>query len=138
MGFGGRFKDDKPGGDKPKSDQVLKFLREQQAVKGNIEVYPLATKGGKLKAVPGLEEFRNFKAGEVAYYHEEGGILRVRVLENFSDTESVGYELAVLEEIRPGPGPMPVGHVFSCDKRKKFAGLSCLWELTDTHDFSSS
>jgi len=72
----------------------------------------------------------DYKAGQEAFYHEEGCVYKVQVLKSDCDEKKERYELKILEVIQENPMLVSaeVGEEFSCDKQK---GVACggLWHL---------
>ena len=75
----------------------------------------------------------DYDVGKELYYHEDGMVLRVEVLENNSDERREAYRLRVMKVLRDNPilaEPTKEDEEFSCDKlREVYAGG--LWHLTE-------
>ena len=65
----------------------------------------------------------SYEKGEEAFYHEDGEINRVRVLENSCDKKWIKYDLEVIEVIRENPSyaPAKIGEKFDLKKLRNFA-----------------
>ncbi len=74
-----------------------------------------------------------FQLDQVAFYHEDGEIDKVRILENTSDSELIKYKLEVLEIVQESRvfKPSDVGDIFDCEKTRDSGGCSGLWYLRD-------
>jgi len=73
----------------------------------------------------------DYEPGQEAYYHEDGDIFQVQVLENNSDDEWLRYYLKILNtEQTTAKNPPPNGLEFTCEKLR---GIVCagLWRLLD-------
>jgi len=76
----------------------------------------------------------SYRHGEEIFYHDDGAIIRVKVLENNSDFNGIKYNLQVKEIVSPHPfcEDPKVGSLFECDKLREAAHLSALWSLTES------
>ncbi len=77
-----------------------------------------------------------YKPGDTALYHEDGGIDRVEILENHSSKTHEKYKLRILKIVQESPlpdflvRPQEIGEEFICEKKR---GVACggLWELIE-------
>ena len=74
----------------------------------------------------------DYQPGQQAFYHEDGNVWRVEVLENNSDSEWERYVLMVKENVRLSGfiKPSEIGETFRCDKRRDVA-VAGLWHLLE-------
>ena len=90
---------------------------------------------GRILAKPSFDSYREYNAGDTAFYHEEQAIYKVKVLANRSNKKSVAYKLEGIEGLRPPRRPfrdLNVGEIIRCRKLRQFGAVGCLWELADT------
>lgn len=78
----------------------------------------------------------DYGVGPKAYYHKDGMVLGVTVLENKSNKERIGYRLKINEIIEcgfPMAGITKVGREFECNKLRGLVGPCAdgLWSLTE-------
>ncbi len=79
----------------------------------------------------------DYEAGQEAYYHKDGMVLGVTVLENKSNKERIVYRLKINEIIEGGlsmAGITKIGREFECDKLRGVMGHCAdgLWSLTES------
>jgi len=75
----------------------------------------------------------DYQPGQKLNYHEDGGIFRVKVLENNSDEGREAYRLKVLEVVKSSPivrNPR-LETEFNCEKIRDLHIPFALWELSD-------
>ncbi len=74
----------------------------------------------------------DYQPGQEAFYHEDGEVDRVEILENNSDSKWERYVLRVKEVVRQSRlvKPSEVGETFSCEKMRGVS-MSGLWHLLD-------
>lgn len=77
------------------------------------------------------DKFNEFKAGEEAFYHEDGETCRVKVLKAMCDEKKEEYKLKVLEVVRKSKIVVPseVGYMFTCMHLRN-CGYGGNWHLT--------
>ncbi len=78
----------------------------------------------------------DYGVGPEAYYHKDGMVLGVTVLENKSNKERIVYRLKINEIIEgdfPLAGITKIGREFECDKLRGLIGpcAKSLWRLTE-------
>jgi hypothetical protein len=74
----------------------------------------------------------SFLEGEVAYYHETGAIFKVKILENMSDRETVGYRFEVVHIVKRHPvhpNRYEIGSVLDCKFDRAYKNT--LWEMSE-------
>ena len=73
-----------------------------------------------------------YKSGDIAFYHEMGEVLKVRILENKSNQKEETYKLKVLQVIQESSivKPSKVGEKFECWASKKVGQSG--WFLGDS------
>ncbi|KKL72909.1 hypothetical protein LCGC14_2080190 [marine sediment metagenome] len=78
----------------------------------------------------------DYEVERKAYYHKDGMVLGVTVLENKSNKERIAYRLRINEIIEgssPLAGITKVGREFECNKLRRLKGpcADSLWSLTE-------
>ena len=78
----------------------------------------------------------DYEVGQEVYYHKDGMVLGVTVLENKSNKERIAYILRIKDVVEsdfPLTGITKIGREFECNKLRGLVG-SCadgLWSLTE-------
>lgn len=80
------------------------------------------------------KDIKSYEPGQELYYYEDGMELKVKVLENLSDSKFERYKLKIIEVLDMGihfRRPLPVGYEFDVEsKKEKYPFL--MWELSQT------
>jgi len=81
---------------------------------------------------PPFKMSEEYESGQEAFYHEDGDIYKVQVMENKSDPKWEKYRLKVLEVVQKNPitPKIEAGLEFECDKLRNVA-CGGLWYLLD-------
>ena len=69
-----------------------------------------------------------YKPGQIAFYHEDGGIDIVEILEKNSDLDWIKYRLKVVEVLQESPitKPSEIGHEFNLELKRDSTGIAGL------------
>ena len=78
---------------------------------------------------------RDFRVGDICFYHEDGGIIRCDVVETSHDEKWLRFKLRVLEVLMPdrfGNQDPEIGEMIDVSKDETFSEHTTLiWQITE-------